>query len=163
MVILKQATVRQLTMLLDRSENTIDNLFVPDGEEIAPRFLLEYAIDKLRCDRENAFWLSPRLIIVDTAIVGMIGFKNLPEDDGSIEIGYGIVPSQQGRGFATKAVELLLKEAFLTTKIQTVIAHTTPSNRASHRVLEKNEFIRTGNKIDPDDGKVWIWQKSINF
>lgn len=154
LVFLKQATACQLKILLDRSANTIDSFFVPVDEEIAPRFLLKYAIEKLNCDRDNTFWLSPRLIIVDTAIGGMGGFKGLPKENGSIEIGYGIISSQQGRGYATKAVALLLKEAFSTTQIQTVTAHTAPSNKASHRVLEKNKFMKTGTKIDPGDAEV---------
>lgn len=159
---LEQANAVQLKMLLDRSENTMDNLFIPPDEEIAPRFLLEYAIEKLNGDRNNTFWRSPRLIVVDRAIVGMVGFKGLPKDR-SVEIGYGIIPSQQGRGFATKAVELLLKEAFSTNKIQTVIAHTTPANKASCRVLEKNSFIKTGSQIDLDDGELWIWQRAMSY
>ncbi|MGB3638633.1 MAG: GNAT family N-acetyltransferase [Rivularia sp. (in: cyanobacteria)] len=51
-------------------------------------------------------------MLVNKLIVGMCGFKNLPENNGSVEIGYGIIPSQQKRGFATHAVELLTKEAF---------------------------------------------------
>lgn len=162
MVILKQAITSQLKILLDRSEHTIDDLFIPDNEEIAPRFLMENAIEKLNCDRDNTFWYSPRLIVINPEIVGMTGFEGIPEDNGSIEIGYGIIPSRQGQGIATKAVKILLKEAFSTAKIQTVVAHTAPLNKASHRVLEKNEFIRTENRFDPDDGEVWIWQKSIN-
>ncbi|MDV2991059.1 MAG: hypothetical protein N4J56_000713 [Chroococcidiopsis sp. SAG 2025] len=159
---LKQATAFQLKILLNRSENTIDNLTIPDDEEVAPQFLLEDAIEKLNHDCDNAFWLLPRLIIVGNAIVGTVSFKSLPEDEGSVEIGYGIISSQQRRGFVTKAVELFLKEALSTNKIQTVIAHTDLSNKASCRVLEKNGFIKVGSYIDPDDGEVWMWQKKIS-
>lgn len=137
----------------------INEFDVPQDEEIAPRFLLELAINQLSQDPINRFWWSPRLIIVNRRIVGMSGFKSPPALNGVVEIGYGIAPSQQRRGFATEAVKLLLEEAFSRSEIQMVIAHTDLSNRASQTVLEKNGFSKEGSKVDPEEGEVWIWQK----
>ena len=153
MITLQKSTINQLTTLLNQNK-------IPQNEEIAPSFLLEFAIDKLKQDSNNAFWWTPRLIVVNELIVGMCGFKNIPEVDGSVEIGYGIIPSQQKQGFATCAVELLIKEAFSGGEIKTVIAHTVLSNYSSQRVLEKNGFIKEGSKIDADDDQVLIWRKS---
>jgi ribosomal-protein-alanine N-acetyltransferase len=97
--------------------------------------------------------------MIDRRVVGMGGFKGLPTINGEVEIGYGVVASEQGRGFATEAVKLLLEEAFSTAEIQVVMAHTDPSNRASQRVLEKNGFSRVERKINPEDGEVWVWQR----
>ena len=161
MVILVQARIDYLEALLENKEHTkIDNFILIRNEEIAPRFLLEFAIDKLIQDTTNAFWWSPRLVVVDRTIVGMIGFKNTPKSDYSVEIGYGIVSSQQKRGFATEAVKLLLAEAFSVSRIQTVVASTHPSNKSSQRVLEKNGFIRGKSKIDLKDGEMWVWKKT---
>ena len=164
MVNLKKSTINQLTTLLHKKEpnkidGALDELIIPQKEEIAPNFLLEFTIDKLRQDSSNAFWWTPRLIVVNKLIVGMCGFKSTPKADASVEIGYGIIPSQQRRGFATHAVELLLKEAFSTVEIQTVLARTVLSNYPSQRVLEKNGFNFEDSKIDPDDGEVLIWRK----
>ncbi len=161
MLILRQATSHQLSALLEQHERSeIDGLLLPECEEIAPRFLLEFVVDQLSQDPENIFWWSPRLIVVDRLIVGMGGFKSLPDIAGSVEIGYGIVASQQRRGFATQAVDLLVREGFSKSEIQTVVAYTAPSNTASWKVLEKNRFVRGGSKIDPDDGEVWIWRRT---
>lgn len=161
MVILYQATSSQLSALLEPSKYLeIDGLLLPIDEEIAPRFLLELAIAKLNQDPKNYFWLSPRLVVVDQVIVGMIGFKNLPDSNGSVEIGYGIIASQQRRGFATQAVNLLVKEGFSSNEIQMIMAYTIPSNSASWRVLEKNQFVKDGSKIDSEDGEVLIWRKT---
>jgi RimJ/RimL family protein N-acetyltransferase len=160
MLILQQATIHQLTVLLDADYLVKLNEFdLPQAEAIAPRFLLELAIQQLSQEPLNQFWRSPRLIVVDKRLVGMSGFKDLPTIDGEVEIGYGVVAAEQGRGFATEAVKLLLKEAFSVAEIQLVMAHTDPSNRASQRVLEKNGFSRMGCKVDPEDGEVWIWQR----
>ena len=89
-----------------------------------------------------------------------IGFKSLPDSNESVEIGYGIVPSQQGQGFATQAVDLLVKEEFSKAEIQMIVAYTVQMNSASGRVLEKNQFTRDGSKIDPEDGEVWVWRRA---
>lgn len=89
----------------------------------------------------------------------MIGFKGIPDIDGSVEIGYGVVISQQRRGFATQAVNLLVREGFSRKEVTTIVACTAASNLASCRVLEKNQFVRRGSKIDREDGEVLIWQK----
>ena len=168
MLTLHQATSSQLSTLLDRPEcSDIDGLQLPTSEEIAPRFWIEFVNDQLNQDPQNSFWWSPRSIVVDSLaeglrqrlIVGTIGFKGPPDSNGAVEIGYGIVPSQQGQGFATQAVDLLVKEGFSKAEIQMIMACTVPMNSASGRVLEKNQFIRDGSKIDPEDGEVWVWQR----
>jgi RimJ/RimL family protein N-acetyltransferase len=161
MLTLHQATSDLLSALLDRSERSdIDGLLLPKNEEICPRFWIEFVNDRLSQYPNNSFWWSPRLIVVDLLIVGTIGFKSPPDSNGSVEIGYGIVPSQQGRGFATQAVDLLVKEGFSKAEIQTIEACTVPMNSASGRVLEKNQFVRDGSKIDPEDGEVWVWRRT---
>ncbi|MGF1589523.1 MAG: GNAT family N-acetyltransferase [Pleurocapsa sp.] len=123
MVILYRATNSQLSSLLESSKYLeIDGLLLPVGEEIAPRFLLELEIAELNQDFKNCFWWTPRLIVVDQLIVGMISFKKPPDLSGSVEIGYGIVSSQRKRGFATQAVNLLVKEGFSRTEVQMIVA-----------------------------------------
>jgi RimJ/RimL family protein N-acetyltransferase len=161
MLTLHQATSDRLSALLDQPERPdIDGLLLPKNEEICPRFWIEFVNDRLNRDPKNSFWWSPRSIVVERLIVGTIGFKSPPDSNGSVEIGYGIVPSQQGRGFATQAVDLLVKEGFSKAEIQTIEACTVPMNSASGRVLEKNQFVRAGSKIDPEDGEVWVWRRT---
>lgn len=157
MLILKKSNIQQLTALLNKQQ--INEFIIPQNEEIAPSFLLEFAIDKLTKEPDNYFWWTPRLIVVDKLIVGMCGFKSLPQKDNSVEIGYGVIPSQQRKEFATRAVEVLLKEAFSQIEVKSVIAQTDLSNYSSQKVLQKNEFIQQGSKIDLDDGELIIWQK----
>ncbi len=160
MLTLHQATSNQLSALLEQPERPdLDGLMLPKGEEVAPRFWIEFVNDQLNRDPDNIFWWSPRSIIVDGQIVGMIGFKSLPNSNGTVEIGYGIVPSQQGQGFATQAVDLLVQEGFSKAEIQIIEACTVPMDSASGRVLEKNQFMREGSKIDSEDGEVWVWRR----
>jgi GNAT superfamily N-acetyltransferase len=75
-------------------------------------------------------------------VVGGIGFFGPPRA-GEVEIGYGIVPSRQGRGYATEALRAMIAMAWADARVRTVVAGTDPGNAASQRVLGKAGFRRT--------------------
>ncbi len=52
--------------------------------------------------------------------------------------------NEQGKGYASQAIHLILKEAFEHYKVSEVIAGTSKKNIASQRVLEKNGFVKVG-------------------
>jgi RimJ/RimL family protein N-acetyltransferase len=92
------------------------------------------------------------------AIIGTAGFKGPPDADGMVEIAYGIVPSFEGRGYATEAAMALVRFARETADVTLIRAHTLPEANASTRVLTKCGFRHTDDVIDPDDGPVWRWE-----
>ena len=57
-------------------------------------------------------------------------------------IGYSMLPAWRGRGFPTRAAQLLSLWAFAETSIARLIAGALPSNLGSQRVLEKAGFKR---------------------
>ncbi|MBG0812916.1 GNAT family N-acetyltransferase [Planomonospora sp. ID82291] len=75
-------------------------------------------------------------------VVGSIGLF-WPPGDGALEIGYGIVPSRRGRGYASEATRALTAFAFTAPGVHTVYANVELSNPASIRVLEKAGFQRS--------------------
>lgn len=83
-------------------------------------------------------------------LVGGVGFFG-PPTDGRVEVGYGIVPSRRGLGYAPEAVRGLLAFAFGHPDVVEVIGGAYPANRASHRVLEKSGLSFRGRR----DGLVW--------
>jgi [ribosomal protein S5]-alanine N-acetyltransferase len=91
--------------------------------------------------------------------VGIAAFKGPPDAAGTVEIAYGIVPTAEGRGFATEAAGALVQFAFASEDVRLVRAHTLPTPNASTRVLEKCGFRHTGSVVDPDDGPVWRWER----
>ncbi|QKV98091.1 GNAT family N-acetyltransferase [Streptomyces sp. NA02950] len=74
-------------------------------------------------------------------VVGSIGLF-WPPDDGTLEIGYGIVESRRGRGYASEATRALAEFALTAPGVRTVFANVELSNPASVRVLEKAGFHR---------------------
>ncbi|WP_241835019.1 GNAT family N-acetyltransferase [Pseudofrankia asymbiotica] len=89
-------------------------------------------------------WMGPfghRQVIERTSglVIGGIGLF-WPPTAGRVEIGYGIVPSCQGRGYATEAVIALTEFAFTLPSVRTVFANVERPNPASIRVLAKSGF-----------------------
>ena len=72
--------------------------------------------------------------------IGGIGFFGPPDAEGCVEIGYGLIEAERGRGLATEALGLLLRVAG-DTGASCAKADTEIGNRASQRVLEKAGFV----------------------
>jgi len=70
-------------------------------------------------------------------IIGDMGFKGGPTEQGSMEIGYSIVPSFQGRGFATEMGQAAIEWGFNQNGVKKIEATCSIYNKASIRVLEK--------------------------
>jgi len=60
-----------------------------------------------------------------------------PPEDGTVDIGYGLVPSARGYGYATKAVVAMLEWAFTQPSVTRVTANTTDDNAGSVGVMER--------------------------
>lgn len=78
--------------------------------------------------------------------------------DGTIHIGYGVAPTRQGQGIASRAVADLLAWAKTDPRVTAVTAETAVDNPASQRVLQRNGFLRTGERVDVEDGPVIMWR-----
>lgn len=92
-------------------------------------------------------------------VIGTVGFKGPPDNEGMVEIAYGIVPAFQSRGYATEAAEAATGFAFDHQEVSLVRAHTLPTNTASTQVLTKCGFEQMGEVLDPEDGRVWRWER----
>lgn len=82
------------------------------------------------------------------ALVAGAGFLGAPSD-GVVEIGYSVVESARGRGFATEIVAALVAHAFRHEHVVEVVAHTSDANVASTRTLLRCGFARVGPGAEP--------------
>jgi ribosomal-protein-alanine N-acetyltransferase len=80
-------------------------------------------------------------------VVGDIGFFGPPDADGSVEIGYSVVPDRRRRGYATEAAHSLVGWALQQPGVRRVVAGCEPDNEPSIRTLERISFVRI------DDGR----------
>ncbi|MBG9717088.1 GNAT family N-acetyltransferase [Bacillus thuringiensis] len=78
----------------------------------------------------------------DDSVLGDIGFKGGPNENQTVEIGYGFIEKYWNMGYATEAVRELIDWAFKTGEVETIIAETLLDNYSSIRVLEKLHMKR---------------------
>jgi len=77
-------------------------------------------------------------------LIGAAGFLGPPAADGTVEVGYSVLPEYEGRGVATEIVQALIEHAFASGRVRRITAHTTEANSGSVRVLVKAGFGRSG-------------------
>jgi RimJ/RimL family protein N-acetyltransferase len=95
----------------------------------------------------------------DDVVVGEIGAGF--SGPGTVEIGYAVVDSCQGRGYATDAVRELVERLRGVAGIRRVVAHAPLDRPASGRVLEKAGFAFAGETDDEHEGatlRVQRWE-----
>ncbi|SFQ49538.1 ribosomal-protein-alanine N-acetyltransferase [Lachnospiraceae bacterium XBB1006] len=114
--------------------------------ETNPEMKKAYAEMLAGCLQEpgKAEWYAMwRIELLDGTQVGDLCFKGLDEK-ALPEIGYGINEAYQGKGYATEAVNAVVKWALSKPRVNAVEAETAPDNRASQKVLKKCGFQPTG-------------------
>ena len=89
-------------------------------------------------------------------IVAELGFKGMPDEGGTVEIGYGTMPATRNKGYMTEAVEALSDWAATIPQVRFIKAETDRENLASIRVLQK-----TGFSFLYDRGDMKWWQLPV--
>lgn len=146
----------------ERNENELARMLdveIADGWLVFPE-VVSYSREFLKNNADAADWRMYFFIHqADRKLVGNGGFKGIPDDAGTVEIGYAVAPSYCGKGLATEAAQGLIDFAFSHSQVETVQAHTLAAENASVRVLRKvgMDFVREFN--DPEDGDVWQWRQ----
>ncbi len=78
------------------------------------------------------------------SVVGDIGFIGPPDEAGSIEVGYSVIPDRRRRGYATEAAGAIVEWALSQPDVRVIVAGCDSDNAPSIRVLERLGFRRTG-------------------
>jgi [ribosomal protein S5]-alanine N-acetyltransferase len=99
-----------------------------------------YKIERFRKFPNENEWEGIIIHKIDNKIMGDMGFKGGPNEEGIIDLGYSIVPSYQGKGYATEMGKAMVDWGLSQLNVKQVIATCNPDNFASIRVLEKIRF-----------------------
>jgi [ribosomal protein S5]-alanine N-acetyltransferase len=98
----------------------------------------------------QTYWLV--VITGNNVGAGLVGFKGYPDESGSSEIGYGIDPAYQNKGYMSEAVQALVEWA-LEHPICKRVTATAVENPASSRLLEK-----LGAHLLTENGSASSWE-----
>jgi ribosomal-protein-alanine N-acetyltransferase len=77
-------------------------------------------------------------------LAGNCGFKGRPDQAGTIEIGYSLLPDYQRQGLGTELTTALMRWAFAHGAVKRIMAETQPDLVASVHLLEKHGFQLVG-------------------
>jgi RimJ/RimL family protein N-acetyltransferase len=123
------------------------------GASAAPDWPPQFAAEALGYWREPlerdpglagwTVWYWIEFVGDERRLVGYGGFVGAPKD-GTVEIGYSVVDSAQGRGLASEACRALVAWASCDERVKRVIAHTLAEPGPSQRVLAKLGFQPVG-------------------
>jgi [ribosomal protein S5]-alanine N-acetyltransferase len=130
---------------------TVLGVEVPDSwppehyDADAVRWLLDALADGRARDGWGFYYVIERAAPSQRPrLCGGGGFVGAPDETGTVEIGYAIVPERQRRGYARETVEAWIAWAFRHPEITRVIAHTLPGLRPSIGLLEATGFSYVG-------------------
>lgn len=131
-------------MLQPMSDEEIEELIAAtESDEL--RAAYEEMLSGCKSDIANRIWFAPWRMTLkdDNTYIGDLAFKG-PVRENVVEIGYGILPEYEGKGYTTEAVQAMTQWAFGNSGVVFVEAETAPDNKASQRVLEKCGFKPDG-------------------
>jgi len=75
-------------------------------------------------------------------LIGDLCFIGEPNEEGEIEIGYGIYEAFRNQGYMKEAINGMIQWASKQNRVKSIVAHTTKSNQASFILLQKNNFVK---------------------
>jgi [ribosomal protein S5]-alanine N-acetyltransferase len=158
-LLLVPASIESLRAEL-RSNDDLGNVI---GAEIPPSWppelydadAINWTINAIESGRSAGDWSVYYFTRVNDrskpTLIGAGGYKGGPDDTGTVEIGYGVLPEFQRQGFAHEAVQAMLEFAFADLRVRRVIAHTLEHLVPSRGVLEKSGFDFVGAGNDPSE------------
>lgn len=102
-------------------------------------------LDAIRANPEFRLW-GDRVMIrkEDRRVVGSVVFHGGPDDDGIVEVGYGVEQDLQRQGYATEGTRAAVEWALSESSVNVVRACTPSWHLASRRVLERCGMFLAG-------------------
>ena len=95
-------------------------------------------------------------------IIGSAGFHNMPDENGMIEIGFGIVPEMQRQGFGTEILLGMWNMIVKRPDVKILRYTVSPKNKPSMHIIEKLGFKLIGEQLDPEHGIELIFEETVS-
>jgi [ribosomal protein S5]-alanine N-acetyltransferase len=123
------------------------NVIVPDGwpHDEDARAGLSFHLKAIQKNPAELLWRI-RLIVLrsNRTVIGSINLKGLPDENGTVEIGWGVNHEYQRQGLAVEASEAVIEWVSSQPKVRRIIATIPADNIASIRMAERLGMKPTG-------------------
>lgn len=95
-------------------------------------------------------------------IIGSAGFHDFPNENGMIEIGFGIVPEHQNQGLGKELLFGMWKLISSYPGVKTLRYTVSPNNAPSIHIIESLDFQKVGEQMDEEDGLELIYEMPLS-
>jgi [ribosomal protein S5]-alanine N-acetyltransferase len=136
---------------------------LPDAfPSVGERGFLGLRLRQMREDSRFRTW-CPHAVVLGGQMIGHAGYHGPPgvnsiQDPDAVEFGYRIFPPYRGRGYATEAARMLMDLAEERAGIRHFVLSVGPENEPSLAIVRKLGFVRTGERVDEEDGLELVFE-----
>jgi ribosomal-protein-alanine N-acetyltransferase len=108
-------------------------------------------IEKMNRGVDEGKWIIWAIVHKSSKkVIGSISIWNMDSEQKSAELGYGIIPEYQNKGFMKEALASVVEYGFEVMNLNTLDAYTEEKNINSIKLLETCKFVEV-NRVD-DEG-----------
>lgn len=133
----------------------------PDKHFLTNQNPIKYRLPKVRQNPGYAKYLLRVAVLKDNPIIiGSAGFHNAPDNDGMIEIGFGVDKKYQGNGYGQEILHGMWSWVVNDPLVKTLRYTVSPDNLISQHIIKKLGFEYKGQQIDEKDGPEDIYELS---
>lgn len=141
---------------IDRGFSDPDKYFLNNPNPI------QYRLPKVKEKPKHAKYLLRVAVLKESPIIiASAGFHDAPDNDGMIEIGFGVDRKYQGKGYGQEILHGMWSWVISDPKVNTLRYTTSPNNLISQHIIKKLGFQYIGQQIDEEDGPEDIYELSV--
>lgn len=109
----------------------------------------------------NIKWYYRIIVLRQTSeAIGSISFHAPPDENGMVEIGFGILPEFRNHGYGKEALRAMFTWACEQPAVKTLRYTVATNNAPSQAIVQKFNFAHKGVQIDEEDGPEDIYEMS---
>jgi [ribosomal protein S5]-alanine N-acetyltransferase len=117
---------------------------------------------QMREDDRFQTW-CPHAVVLGGQMIGHAGYHGPPgvnsaRNPDAVEFGYKIFAPYRGHGYATQAAMMLMDMAEQRAGIRHFVLSVGPKNEPSLAIVRKLGFVRTGERMDEEDGLELVFE-----
>jgi RimJ/RimL family protein N-acetyltransferase len=126
---------------------------------------LAWRVPQVKVDPSLNKWFVRFIVLQESReVIGSTSFHGAPDSEGMIEIGLGIEPAFQGKGYAKESLQAMWRWAVGFPEVKTLRYTVSPDNLPSIAVINFFGFELKGQQMDEIDGPEDIYEMSAeNF
>ena len=122
---------------------------------------LAWRVPQVKADPSLNKWFVRFIVLRERGeVIGSTSFHGAPDSEGMIEIGLGIEPAFQGKGYAKESLLAMWRWAVGFPEVKTLRYTVSPDNLPSIAVINYFGFDHKGQQIDDIDGPEDIYEMS---